>query len=193
MTGVPPHSRDVDLDREIDALLAIEPSPQLVARVRANLAEPTRPASWRLPAIALAGGAIVAWLIVTLAQPLAGPHVSDNLAGQDTMRPQASSVPASVGDASPSSGVAVSSTRASRTRRQAYSRRQASPSEVLIPRAEQNALQHVLRVSAQEPLRVSPDSAVVVRTPTDPPSPIVVPAIVIEPLVPQRVEKGESR
>ena len=189
MTGEPPHARDVDLDREIDTLLAIEPSPQLVARVRAHLAEPTRAASWRLPAIALAGGAIVAFLIVTLAQPPAGPHVSDNLAGQGTMRPQAPSVPASVGDALPSSGVAVSSTRASRTHPQPPTRRQASLPEVLIPRAEQNALQHVLRLSAQEPLRVSPDSVV----PTGPPSPIVVPAIVIEPLVPQRVEKGESR
>ena len=193
MTGVPPHSRDVDLDREIDALLAIEPSPELVARVRAHLAEPTRPASWRFPAIVLAAGAIVALLVVALAQPPAGPHASDNLAGQGTMRPQTPSVPASVGDASPSVGVAVSSTGASRIRPRASRRPQASLSEVLVPRAEQNALQHVLRVSAREPLRVSPDSAVVMRTPTGPPSPIVVPAIVIEPLVPQRVEKGESR
>jgi hypothetical protein len=192
MTGVPPHSRDDDLDRELDALLAIEPSPQLVARVRARLAEPARSASWRLPAIAFAGGAIIAVLIVTLAQPPAGPHASNNLAGQDTMRPQASSVPVSVGDASPSSGAAVSSTRTSRTRPPAYTRRQDSLSEVLIPRAEQHALQHVLRTSAREPLRVSADS-VVVRAPTGPPSPIVVPAIVIEPLTPQRVEKGESR
>jgi hypothetical protein len=193
MTGVPPHSRDVDLDREIDALLAIEPSPQLVARVRAHLAEPVGPAWWRLPAITLAGGAIVAVLIVTLAQPPAGPHASDHLAGQDTMRPQAPSVPTSVGDASPSIGAAVSSTRAGRIHLRAYTRRQGSLSEVLIPRAEQNALRHVLRVSAQEPLRLSPGPVVVVRTPTGPPSPIVVPAIVIEPLVPQPVEKGESR
>jgi hypothetical protein len=193
MTGVPPHSRDVNLDREIDALLAIEPSPQLVARVRAHLAELAPAAWWRFPAIALAGGAIVAVLIVALAQPPAGPRASDNLAGQGTMRPRAPSGPTSVGDASPSIGAAVSSTRASRIRPRAYARRQASLSEVLIPRAEQNALRHVLRVSAREPLRVSPGSVVVVRTPSGPPSPIVVPAIVIEPLVPQRVEKGESR
>jgi len=80
--------------------------------------------------------------------------------------------------------------------RPAAERRTASTTvnaEVLVPLAEQQSLQRVLRAAAREPLRMAQSAATEMHYPAEPPPPLVVPAIVIEPLVPEAAEQGDSK
>ena len=46
------------LDRELAAALAVDPSPEFVARVRARIANEPAPPSWRIPRLILAAGTL---------------------------------------------------------------------------------------------------------------------------------------
>jgi hypothetical protein len=56
-----------DLDRELTAVLRVEPSPEFAARVRARIATEPGPARWRMPRLALAAaGVAIAVLAVNV-------------------------------------------------------------------------------------------------------------------------------
>src|SRR5207253_10446473 len=54
------------LDRELARALAVDPSPEFLARVRARVADEPAPSPWRMPRLLLAAGA-VAVLILAVA------------------------------------------------------------------------------------------------------------------------------
>lgn len=57
------------LDRELAQALAVDPSPEFVARLRARIAAEPAPSTWRMPRVLMAAGAaavlILAVLVVT--------------------------------------------------------------------------------------------------------------------------------
>jgi hypothetical protein len=79
---------DPSLDREIESLLAVEPSPEFVARVRARVANEPAPGGWRASwllaiagAVAVVIAAVIAWPsgeLATSADPqVLSPSVAD--------------------------------------------------------------------------------------------------------------------
>jgi hypothetical protein len=75
-TGPAPDARqltDAALDREIMALLASEPSPEFLARVRARVAEEPAPRTWRAAWMFAAAGAAAAVIVAVIAWPSAEP------------------------------------------------------------------------------------------------------------------------
>src|SRR4029453_17116177 len=64
------------LDREIESLLATEPSPEFLARVRTRVAGEPDPRRWRAPWMwAIAAGAVTAVVVGMIAWPARGPVV----------------------------------------------------------------------------------------------------------------------
>jgi len=57
------------LDRELTAALAVEPSPEFVARVRARIAQEPAPKFWRMPRMLMAGAAMAVVVVVAVAIP----------------------------------------------------------------------------------------------------------------------------
>jgi len=55
---------DPSLDREIESLLAVEPSPEFLARVRARVAEEPAPGRWRTWMLVVPGAAVVAFALL---------------------------------------------------------------------------------------------------------------------------------
>lgn len=79
---------DTSLDREIESMLAVEPSPEFVARVRSRVAQDPGPGSWPSWMFALAGA--VAVVIVAIAMwPSSEPASSITVPVQ---RPQVAQV-----------------------------------------------------------------------------------------------------
>jgi len=61
---------DPSLDREIKSLLATEPSPEFVARVRARVAKEPNPVGWRTSWVfAVAGSAVAVVIVAVIAWP----------------------------------------------------------------------------------------------------------------------------
>jgi hypothetical protein len=60
---------DASLDREIEALLAVEPSPEFVARVRTRVAQESEPGRWRASWVLAAAGAVAAVIVAIIAWP----------------------------------------------------------------------------------------------------------------------------
>jgi hypothetical protein len=64
------------LDRELAAALAVDPSPEFVARVRARIASEPAPSSWRMPRLVLAAGTLaVAVGLSVLVAPRPAPPI----------------------------------------------------------------------------------------------------------------------
>jgi hypothetical protein len=55
------------LDRALAGALAVDPSPEYLARVRARIAHEPAPSSWRMARRALGGGAVAAVIVVAVA------------------------------------------------------------------------------------------------------------------------------
>lgn len=76
------------LEREIEAALAVDPSPQFVAKIRARVASEPAPTSWwplRWPVLATAAAsAVVAVAVASMWQPSA-PEQSATLSGADVV------------------------------------------------------------------------------------------------------------
>jgi hypothetical protein len=66
---------DAALDREIESLLASEPSPQFLARVRTRVAQEPEPRQWRAPWIFLSAAAVTVVILAIVVWP------SDETAG----------------------------------------------------------------------------------------------------------------
>ena len=64
---------DPSLDREIESLLATEPSPEFVARVRARVANEPEPGGWRLPFMFSTAGAVAVVIVAVIAWPSREP------------------------------------------------------------------------------------------------------------------------
>jgi len=64
---------DPSLDREIESLLATEPSPEFVARVRARVATEPDPGRWRPSFIFATAGAVVVVIVAVIAWPSREP------------------------------------------------------------------------------------------------------------------------
>jgi hypothetical protein len=60
---------DESLDREIESLLASEPSPEFVARVRTRVASERAPGRWRASWMFAAAGAVAAVIVALIAWP----------------------------------------------------------------------------------------------------------------------------
>jgi hypothetical protein len=146
---------DSALDREIEAALAVDPSPEFVAKVRARVASEPAPSPWwqfRWPVLAAAAAAAAVGIVVALAWQPAAPEQTATRGGADvvlsaptpglpapqvtTERPVAPTVR--------SSPVIVA--RASSRTSRPVGRTLSGPSEVLISRDEQRAF--VLLVTA---------------------------------------------
>jgi hypothetical protein len=79
---------DAGLDREIEAALAIEPSPEFVARVRTRIASEPAPASWwqlRWPVIATALAAAAVVMIVAFSWRPSAPEQVAARSGADVV------------------------------------------------------------------------------------------------------------
>jgi hypothetical protein len=181
---------DDELEREIDALFAAEPSPQFLATVRSRMAEAPQRSRfpWVMPAFA--GGAVLALLLVASRVWIEAPRAllpAERIDAALTARPSA---PPPLEWGTPAIPLAPVAPRPDAERQRA--RRAVSP-EVLVPLAEQHALQRVLRAAASEPLLMAQSAATEMHYPAQPPPPLVVPAIVIEPLVPEPTEEGDSK
>ena len=64
---------DPSLDREIESLLATEPSPEFVARVRARVASEPDPGRWRPSFIFATAGAVAVVILAVIAWPSGEP------------------------------------------------------------------------------------------------------------------------
>jgi hypothetical protein len=76
---------DPSLDREIESMLAAEPSPEFVARVRARVAAEPEPGRWHVSWIFAVGGAVAVVIVALLAWPSREP--APRIAA-DPVRPQ---------------------------------------------------------------------------------------------------------
>jgi hypothetical protein len=65
------------IDREIEAALAIDPSPEFLARVRTRLSSEPAPSGWRLPWVFAAAGAIVIAVILAMPGTNRSPRQND--------------------------------------------------------------------------------------------------------------------
>jgi len=64
---------DPSLDREIESLLSVEPSPEFVARVRARVAKEPEPAGWRASWMFAVAGAVAVVIVALLVWPSREP------------------------------------------------------------------------------------------------------------------------
>jgi hypothetical protein len=186
---------DAALDRELDAALGVEPSPQFVARVRLRVADHAVAAGW-WPRWQLVTAGVVA---VTLAVA-AGLWSMDGSVGAAFRRSEPSStvsriardmaLPAAVVARAPSpvttspTVAAVRQTR--RPARVANGSREISLDEVIVSAEDRRGFEALL-VAIEErrlPLLPQPEPAV----DSAPPAPIEIPDVTIEPLELLRLE-----
>ena len=67
---------DASFDREIESLLAVEPSPEFVARVRARVAEEPEPGRWWTSWTLAVAGAVAVVILAVIAWPSREPALS---------------------------------------------------------------------------------------------------------------------
>jgi hypothetical protein len=68
---------DAALEREIESLVASDPSPEFLARIRTRVAEEPEPRRWRAPSmLAIAAGAVAAVVVGMIAWPAREPVAS---------------------------------------------------------------------------------------------------------------------
>ncbi len=180
------------LDEEIDRALDVAPSADLLRRVRSRIAEePVRRTRWTSVGVC-AGGAVLAALLIGLrllgdgstVEAPATPASPARLASTHVVAPAA---PAPV---LARTGIERHVTRTANRVRASAAR---DAEEVLVPAAERQSLQRLLRAASRAPLVL----ARAYTTPTSelegPPAPIIVPPIEIEPLVHESVDQGDSK
>jgi len=77
---------DASFDREIESLLAVEPSPEFVARVRARVAEEPEPRRWWTSWTLAVAGAVAVVILAVIAWPSREPAASVTTASQSRRR-----------------------------------------------------------------------------------------------------------
>ena len=179
---------DDALDREIDALLDVDPSPQFLPRIRAAV-ETQRHSVWRIPGVAAFGGLAAMALLIGLAVREERPPRPDAPVAVSAGVP----APHEITPANPPvrGPEILTATRAATVREHTRGQSAAgSPPEVLVPRGERDALQQLLLLSGREPLVIVP-AAIVTQQTGGPPTPLVVPTIAIERLTPDSIDGGD--
>ena len=68
-----PLTDESSLDREIESMMAVEPSPQFVARVRARVAQEPEPGRWRASWLFAPAGAVAIVIVAVIAWPSLEP------------------------------------------------------------------------------------------------------------------------
>jgi hypothetical protein len=168
---------DAALDRELRALLAVDPSPEFAARVRGRVAAtPTYVGRGFSPAAVLvAAAAAVAMAVVLSRQPEAPPPTS--FASHDIQLPPAVVAPTPV-QANPDA-VAVAARRVA-----APPVPQPAASEIVIDPAETRALLRLIRATRDGSLDLSAAVRATPPSAMDVPAidPIVIPPLTIDPL-----------
>jgi hypothetical protein len=181
---------DAALDRELRALLAVDPSPEFVARVRGRVAaEPMQPA-WRgwgmltyvgrgfSPAAALAAAAAAIAIAVVVSRPPQAP-ARTAVASHDIGLPPAVVVPPTTQTNRASAAIPVATRRVSAPPVQ----RTAAP-EIVIDPAETRALIWLIRATREGRLDLPAAVRATLPSATDLPAidPIVIAPLTIDPL-----------
>jgi hypothetical protein len=182
---------DAALDRELEAALAVDPSPEFAARVRARMRN-ERAWSWPLLAWCVAAvGAVVVTVIVGLPRPDLSP-ITPGLPAVPDFRP-----PPQREAAIPEAAVAVKAGPAPERRTPGKTaaksiRRNASPDEpaLLIAAGEARALQQLFADVRQGLADLSSLQQVPATAALQPPSAIAFPPITFEPIAGETAEEG---
>lgn len=162
------------IDREIDTLLDVEPSPGFVARVRASVeGESIAPRGWLTARWFVVAAATAAAVIIVSAALWFDRPLRVLVVRQTSLQP----IPAAV--------VEPSSIRASATPEPATS------PEVLVSPAEAALFQRLL-VAARD-ARIEPAPDIREDAPLNPPMPIVIDSITVAPLVTADLELGAQQ
>jgi hypothetical protein len=178
---------DDELDREFDAALNVDPSPEFVARVRMRVASEPHATGWRLRsrlgmgAAAAASCAVALAVIYLPATQRAGPPQANGAAAvtSDTVSAPISAAPPRSFEAAPPQAVGVpSGPVAGRDRRVETPR---FP-EVVISAAERRAFEVLLASVRDGRLPPMPEGNVAAETGLPAPAPLDVGPVIIEPL-----------
>lgn len=181
---------DAALEREIEAALAVDPSPEFVARVRQRIAKAPRPMGWGWIWAAMAASAAavaVAVVMVIRPAPTSRPQVSADVtvaAAPRTTTAEPPMVPPVATSPSRSSTPAAATIPAVSARQPVVNVDRTREPQVLIDRTESDALRRLLAQAHDGMVDLSalPD-AVPPTVALMPPSEIVVPPLIaIEPL-----------
>ncbi len=179
---------DATLDREIRQVLAVDPSPELVALIRRRIAlepAPKRRLSWSAcAATALLAGAAVAWFILARVPALPAERVLPLVARAmpEIEAPVGNLVP---GDSHPAGP--------SRVRRRMISQRRAradAPPEILVDPREARAILAFLDGARAGRIEVTPFAAVASEVDPDLKRDISIAPIMIDPLTPVHGPEG---
>jgi len=184
-------SADTALDDELERALAVEPSPEFVARIRTGIAQEAMSSRWSLPRlVAVAGLALVPVVALVLLRPAPRPSTQPIDAVASSSGP-AVAPPVRLVEPTPEPAQpAVVRERPStpRARAAAAPRSTAAPPEVLIAADEAEALQRLLagiRDGRVDPASIPPDPfAVAAAEPVQ----LAIAPITVAPLV---IEEGE--
>jgi hypothetical protein len=190
---------DSALAREIEAALAVDPSPQFVARIRTHIASEPAPASWWQLRWPMLVGAVVASVVVMAValswQPVA-PEQRLVRGGTDvaltapTPKPAPSAAPAIAPRVQPSqTNIARALSGESRPARGTVD----GPPEVLISRDEQRGLELLLTAVREKRVPASLSSRLVAGEVEVEPADIALSEIVIQPLQQMAALEGESQ
>jgi len=179
---------DAALEREIEAALAVDPSPEFVAKIRARVASEPAPASWwhlRWPVLATAAVAAVVVAMVALSWQSAHPELVIARNARDIAlapAPQAIARPSEVASANVAAPTRRVSTAGRRGRSPSTNEGESGASEVLISRDEQRAF--AMLVTAVQEGRFQRALAPTANAPeaSAEPMDISIPPLVIEPL-----------
>ena len=177
------------MDDEIDRALSVEPSVELLRRVRSRIAEePARRGRWVAVGVFAAGtalGVVLIGLRLLGEGPRAPVAPTPARLASTTISPPPAHAPWL-----PPAWIERAPTRKAERVRAADTPDEA---EVLVPLAERESLQRLLRAASREPLVLASADKTATDSLEGPPAPIVVPPIVIERLVPDLVDEGDSK
>lgn len=219
MDGARPDAlSDAQLDRELEAALGVEPSPEFLARVRTRIAAEPEPSRWRMAVVAagfsrmLQAQAFVESGFSRILKPSVEPLWAVGIVGivlaivaprltqdHDAMTIQHASdvrLPESDGADAKAGPDVLASTRMVRGtgRRATTVRSHSHPAEVevIVSRDEQQALQTLLRVAYEGRMPALPEAAP--DEGVDPPDISIAPVIIERlPQIARLEEEGEGR
>jgi hypothetical protein len=178
---------DAALDREVAQALAVDPSPEFVARIRQRVASGPAPIAWRAAWTVYAGALAAAAMVLVLA--LRGtPPAMTPLSGRAV--PAVGRMPYVARAMSHSADRGAIRSASARVPRLAKNPRQSDP-EIIIDVREANALRALIAGASHERVDVAPlvtlaaKAAALLQSPE-----IVVSPITIEPLAPRPGGEG---
>jgi hypothetical protein len=205
MDGARPDAlNDAQLDRELEAALGVEPSPEFLARVRTRIAAEPEPPRWRIAVVPsgfsrilkhsvepLWAVGIVGIVLAIVAPRLTQDHDAMSIQhASDVRLPEAEGADAKAGPDVFASTRAVRGTGRRATTVRSHSR--PAEVEVIVSRDEQQALQTLLRVAYEGRMPALPEAAP--DEGVDPPDISIAPVIIERlPQIARLEEEGEGR